>query len=376
MQIIIPTTLIEVNRMSKRLFSILFAVTLAAMVPGLARADAVEDYQEGLSAYQSGNYRQAETKFRDALEKNPKSISSVFMIGETLSKDIRKLRDAEGWYKKVIQAAGTRDKLYITRAHYSLGVLYIQLGLYQDALAEFRDLTAVAPDFYGMAKVYNYMGVAKYNLSLYDEALKDFKTSIRLDRNLLEASFNMKSLQSQLSMVNEARYYERMGDFDSAKTQYEKALAAYPNYVAAWYHLGLLSLKRKEYAQAIRYFTRAKALYPAYLGTDELPYQMAVSVEGRGEAGDAEEALRTFRGMPGYKDARLRAGLILLDKGQLDEAEEELVAVAKNRADRKGQAEAMYQLGRILTIKDNQAGAKEFFKKARDLNPAEERYKN
>ena len=358
-----------------RLVHVLALLAVTLFMSASAFAGATEDYQQGLSAYQSGNFKQAEEGFAASLEKNPKGAAAAYMMGETLSKDIRRFRDAELWYKKVVQDAGARDKVYVTKARFSLGALYIRLGMYQEALSEFRELTATAPDFYDMAKVYNYMGIAKYNLSMYDEALADFKGSLRRDRNNLLASYNMKSLQAKLSTINEGRYYERMGDLDSAKAEYEKALDAYPNYVAAWYRLGLLSIKRKEFGKAVRCFTRAKALSPAYMGSDELAYQIAVAVAGRAEAGDADEALRAFRGMPAYKDARLRAGIILVDKGLLDDAETELIAVAKNRSDRVSQAEAMYQLGRILTIKDDKPHAAEFFKKARDFNPTEQRYK-
>ena len=190
----------------------LILLALAAPAsPAFAAPDANQLYVDALSLYQDGRYPAAEQKLKQALAQNPKHLSSLFLMGETLSKDIRRLREAEGWYEKALRD-GRNDKLYSAKTRFSLGGLYIRLGLYEEAIMRLQELIRLDPDYYDIAKAYNEMGVARARLDQYDEALDCFKKALKRDPSLLEATFNVKALQSQLSLVNIARYYERMGD--------------------------------------------------------------------------------------------------------------------------------------------------------------------
>lgn len=353
----------------------MLAIAFAAAVPATARADANQVYLDGLSLYQEGKYTEAERKFMQALGQNPRHLSSLFMMGETLSKDIRKLREAEGWYKKALRE-GEKDKVYSAKLRFSLGILNMEMGQYEESLKKFSELVTQSPNYYDMPKVYNYMGVASYHLDRHDEALEHFKHALKLDPTLREATFNMKTLQAQLSLINTGRYYERMGDDKAASEQYQKAADSYPNYVAAWYHLGLSALKKKEYANAVKLLKRAYVINPGYMGGKEVPYQLAAAYRGRKEAGDLDEALALYRKNPQYKDSALGAGVVLLEQGLLDEAEVELDSAAMNGDDRKTQAEACYQLGRLYSVKGDKQKAGVFHKKALELAPGEDRYKS
>jgi TolA-binding protein len=66
----------------------MLAIAFVAAVPATARADANQVYLDGLSLYQEGKYTEAERKFMQALGQNPRHLSSLFMMGETLSKII------------------------------------------------------------------------------------------------------------------------------------------------------------------------------------------------------------------------------------------------------------------------------------------------
>ena len=361
--------------MKTLLAAVMLALVVVSAVPSSARADANQLYIDGLSLYQDGKYSEAERMFMDALGQDPRHLSSLFMMGETLSKDIRKLREAEGWYKKALRI-GEKDKVYSAKLRYSLGILYIEMGQYEESLKQFSELVTQSPNYYDLPKVYNHMGVASYRLDRHDEALEYFKHALKLDPTLREATFNMKTLQAQLALINTGRYYERMGDDKAASEQYQKAVDSYPNYVAAWYHLGLSALKRKDYAKAVRLLKRAYVINPDYMGGKEVPYQLAASYRGRKEAGDLDEALAIYRKNPQYKDSTLSAGMVLLDKGMLDEAETELNSAATNGEDRKTQAEACYQLGRLYQLRGDKQNASVYHNKAQELAPGEDRYKS
>jgi tetratricopeptide (TPR) repeat protein len=354
------------------LLTLLVLVALAA--PAYAGPDASQLYLDGVSFYQAGKYADAEARFKAALTNDPKHVSSAFMMGETLARDVRRLREAEGWYQKVIREA-KNDKVYGAKTRYSLGMLYIQMGLYEQAIAQFQELATSSPGYFNMPKVYNYIGVARYHLDQYDEALDSFKHALRLDNNLMEATFNMKTLQVQLSLINTARYYERMGDDTAAKAQYDKAIEAYPAYVSAWFHLGLLHLKLKDYENAVKCITRAKALNPMYRGGKEIPYQLAAAYLGRRGEGDLDEALKIYEKDISYRDSMLKAGMVLVVQGKPDAAEKYFSKTADSTSlDKMTRAEGWYQLGSLYNGKDK-AKAQGCFKKALELMPGEERYK-
>jgi len=361
--------------MKTLLAAAMLAVVFVAAVPAFARADANQIYLDGLSLYQEGKYSEAERKFMEALGQDPRHLSSLFMMGETLSKDIRKLREAEGWYKKALRV-GEKDKVYSAKLRFSLGVLYMEMGQYEESLKNFSELATQSPNYYDLPKVYNHMGVASYHLDRHDEALEFFKHALKLDPALREATFNMKTLQAQLSLINTGRYYERMGDDKAASEQYQKAVDSYPNYVAAWYHLGLSALKKKEYQNAVKFLKRAYVINPGYMGGKEVPYQLAAAYRGRKEAGDLDEALALYRKTPQYKDSTLCVGVVLLEQGKLEDAETELDSAAMNGEDRKAQAEACYQLGRLYLLKGDKQKAAVYHNKAQDLAPGEDRYKS
>lgn len=342
--------------------------------PALAAPDANQLYIDALSLYQDGRYPAAEQKLKLALAQNPKHLSSLFLMGETLSKDIRRLREAEGWYEKALRD-GRNGKLYSAKARFSLGGLYIRLGLYDEAIMRFQELIRLDPDYYDIAKVYNEMGVARARLDQYDEALDCFKKALRKDPSLLEATFNMKALQSQLSLVNIARYYERMGDDKSALAQYQKAVEAHPNYVGAWFYLGRLELKTKDYPNAVRHLTRAWALNSQYMGGLELDYLLAQAREARNGEGDLDAAYGLYKKTQKYKDSATRAGVVLLEEDKLDAARKELAAAADSYEDKTLKADACYQLGRVFEAKKDNAQAKAYFRKAAELAPDDPKYK-
>lgn len=355
--------------------SLTLVIALTAYAAPARSADANQVYLEGMTSYQSGKYEAAEKRFSEALAINPRQVSSLYMMGETLTKDIRRLKEAEGWYRKAI-AECKGDKVFMPKFVSSLGELYMRLGRYEDALGMFQTLVSQYPGFYDMPKVYNHMGVAYYHMDGYDEARGCFKTALQKDPGLLEATFNMKTIQGQLALLNTARYFQRMGDESSAIEQYNKAIEAYPNYVAAWYNLGMVYLGRGDCKDAVHYISRAGALNAGYMGGREIPYELARARMGRGDEGDTAEALGLFEKNIGYKDSLVLAGEASFKMGQLDKAEAYLTRATSEVEGKKSQAEAWYMLGLVQKSKGADQGSVQSFLKAMELAPEEEKYRH
>jgi len=360
--------------MRLRALIVILLITLFSAT-SYASQEADDQYTDADSLYRSGKLTGAEKRLTEILAAEPKHVSSLFLMGEILSKDIRRLKEAEGWYKKTLDACGG-DRVVTTKSTYAIAVLYMKMGRYEDAISEFAELVNKFPDYYDVPRAYNQMGVASYRLDRYDEALGYFKAAIKSDPNLLEAVFNMKTLQGQLSLLNSARYYQRLGDTDAAIARYNDALERYPNYVAAWYQLGLVYLGKKDYDQAIKSLSRARVLNPKYLGDAEVPYQLAEAYEGRGGKGDTDTALKLYLQSTSYKDSMLKAGIIYMNMGRLADAEKAFSTMTASGENKKVQAEAWYQTGILYKKKSDTQKAATAFQKALELAPGEERYKS
>jgi len=350
---------------------------LFASFPGQANCAQSADslYTSGSRYYSDGDYDKAEEYFRKALAVNKRHTSSMFMLGETVSTDVRRLTEAEEWYTKAISAA-RGDKSITPRALFSLGKLYILLGKHEEALDSFKRLLSEYPEFYDLASVYNHMGVAAYRLDRYDKALEYFKDALKKDPMLMEATFNMKNVQSKLSILNSARYHQRMGNNKAAIEMYEGAIDSYPNYVAAWYQLGLLYLGEGEYNDAIRRLERAKFLNHGFTTDKEIPYMLAKAYAGRGKDGDIDTALGIYAGIGTYKDSGILAGELYMGKGELERAEELIKPYTALENERPLRAEAYYQMGVLCNRRGDTQGALGYFQKALAEDPKVEKYKH
>lgn len=358
-------------------FSIMLAAAMfcvAAFATTASAAEADRLYTAGAKYYSSGDYDNAEKMFTKALGADRGHLSSMFMMGETLSTDIRRLDDAEGWYLKARDKA-ERTGRDLPKVLFSLGRLYILLGRYDDSLAAFDRLLTISPDFFDIAKAYNQMGVAAFRLDRYDEALDYFKAALKTSPDMPEAVFNMKTVQGRLSIINNARYQERMGNEKEAIVYYNEAIDKYPDYVAAWYQLGILYMKDGGYDKAVRHLERAWVLNQSYLGGNEIPYRLAMAYDGRHGSGDTGRAVSLFEGLGGYRDAAIRAGVLMAELGRLDEAEKSMTSMTGEDKERLVRAEAFYQLGVLYRKAGRGPDAAASFQNALGLAPEVEKYR-
>lgn len=356
-----------------QLLSAAALLLLAHAACGASNADS--HYTTGSRLYSNGEFDQAEKYFVRAVELDRRHTSAMFMLGETVSLDVRRLTEAEGWYKKAL-AGSSADKAIMPRVLFSLGRLYILMGRQEEALESFRKIVTEHPEFYEMGSVYNHMGVAAYRLDRYDRALSYFKSALKLDPRLMEATFNMKNVQSKLAILNTARYHQRMGNDEAAIEYYNGAISRYPNYVAAWYQLGLLYLGEGKYDLALKHLERARALNHGFTADNEIPYRIAGAYAGRGGEGDADTALDIYVSLKGYKDSDLRAGEIYAAKGEFDRAEKLFKGLTGQQTDRLIRAESNYQMGLLYLKKGEKERALGFLQKALSCAPEVERYMN
>jgi tetratricopeptide (TPR) repeat protein len=141
--------------------------------------------KKGIDLYESGNYREAEKVFREALKTDPSNATAKFHLGLSLLAQ-ENYRDALDIFQKLNQGRDKEDKrprpsvpnqyelqIALARAH---------LGLQQFADA-WKNLESARIENPGSSDVYVYRGVYYLNQEKYQEAIGELEKAISLDKN-------------------------------------------------------------------------------------------------------------------------------------------------------------------------------------------------
>ena len=145
---------------------------------------------------------------------------------------------------------------------------------YHKALAEFEQTALYSADF----------AASRLNLgSLYssqgkmDDAEKNFKKAIEIDRDFYTARSNLAVL------------YSRQGKNDLAEQQLRKALETNPGLADVHYSLGLLLAEQKKYKEAVKHLQEAAAGMP---GNARIHYNLGQLLDFLGQNNAAEKSLK------------------------------------------------------------------------------------
>ncbi len=138
------------------------------------------------------------------------------------------------------------------------------------------------------------------------------------------------------------------GDLTTAEARLSVALEYSPRFVEAWVNLGYVELRRGNFEQARRDFTRAREL------NQDIPaphHALGVLADAEGKGAEAERQYRAaLKVDPGFAPARANLARLLYARGQYENAREQfqrLVEVAPGAVEGwAGEGEALLQLGR------------------------------
>lgn len=222
-------------------------------------------YELAKEERQQGNPGRAEALLREAvslLEKgrdmDPWDAFVYSNLGSCY-KEIALIRDQEGKPEAALQARKTayeyyekglelgRHLPYGEAVWYNLGNLFVDAGLYDQALFYFRQFEKAFPDSQ-MGQHY-WIGYCHYRLGDYAQSVAYLEKAVAA-RPTLEA----------LGLL--AKSYEVLGENTKAIEVYQRALKVQPSSVEAYYNLGVLYHRIGELEQASRYLQQALALRP------------------------------------------------------------------------------------------------------------------
>ena len=201
------------------------------------------------------------------------------------------------------------DTLQKAKAHYQLGVSYLNDNNIQPAFVEFQKALELNPDD---KETLNAIGVI-YLLKLEDNAraVEFLQKALRLDKNYSEAWNNLGVA------------YERMGKYNEAIDAYKTALlnTFYRNPEKAFINLGRVYYRIRRYDDSIDAYREAIKRVSDF----SLPYYgLALSYNAAGKYGNAASALKKALEVdPAYKGDKERAIKDLKERKVLLRAEEE-----------------------------------------------------
>jgi protein O-mannosyl-transferase len=172
-----------------------------------------------LTAHQSAKYLDAETLYRDTLEKNPASWMAHNSLGNILVQNGR-INDAITQYDAALRLRGDIPEPHVSRG---LALARSHPPRYEEAIAEYQAGLRMNPDW---AEAHVNLGNALGHMGRYPEAIVEYRTALRLKPHLPEAH---NSLANALANT---------GHLQDATAEYRAALDIDPNYIEAHVNLG------------------------------------------------------------------------------------------------------------------------------------------
>jgi tetratricopeptide (TPR) repeat protein len=214
------------GNMAKRLILlnvVLFAffVSAAAME---TTPEAAAEFEKGIAETNAGNFDKAIAHFEKSLEYDPKLTVAYEWIAY-IKMQQGDVDGAIAEYEKIVAATHTAD------AKATLGLAYVNVGRYDDAISVLKSATSMSPD---LATAWNNLSLAYFRKGMLDEAETAAAKAVALDPNSGEARSNLASV------------YIKRGLYDAAWDEFETAKDLTPNDPNPYYGLAEVARVRGE----------------------------------------------------------------------------------------------------------------------------------
>jgi len=195
--------------------------------------------------------------------------ASLILVNQVLAKDANNfdalcvkstLLLSQHHFSDALIAANNVVNLYPDAA-YGYGLLCdakVELGDYKGAVEAADKMISIRPDLRSYSRV-----------SYLREIHGDYKGAIEAMTMAVKASVTGME-QTEWCRAQLGKLYENVGDFTSAKLQYDLSLAARPDYAYALAGMGRLAKQNKNYEEAINYYIKANESVTDFAFNDEL----------------------------------------------------------------------------------------------------------
>jgi protein O-GlcNAc transferase len=305
------------------------------------------EFQAALLAFQVGNLKDAERRFKAVLRAQPKHLPALNLMGIVLTQ-LKRFADAELYFRRALAEHPNSDATL-----YNYGIVLKALSRPADASDRFSQSLKINP---AVAETWNNRGTIFNELKRHEEAIGDFDKAIALSPRYAEAFCNKGKSLTALKRPDEglepdlAEAWLGCGNvlfegkrYDDAFAAYDRALKLKPDLAEAWLGRGKVSFGRRVYDDALADYNRVLELNP----------DLAEAWLARGGVSFArrqyDEALADYdRALvlkPDFATAWLAVGNVFLEHKRHDEA---FAAYDKAEALNPGFAEAWLCRGNVF----------------------------
>ena len=199
-------------------------------------------FDEALELVNAGDPVAAERVCRDAVERNPKDVNMLGLLGAVLVK-MRRLSEAEQVLRRTVRLAPT-----FAKPHEDLGFALLELERHEEAVPVLQKAVRLDPK----------LEFARFNLG---KALALTGRGEEADA-AFEASF---TLSPERKLLAQAARLHKEGKLEEAEKLYRQALKDNPDNVDAMRMLAMLAATLKHFDDAERLLRRAVAIAPDFL---------------------------------------------------------------------------------------------------------------
>ena len=203
----------------------------------------IRSFRRALGFLELAMMDEAIQEFKQIIQQEPDLLLAHLCLGVAYAE--RGMADEAMRELRLVQAL-TEDKQTGAIVHNALGNIYADKGEYEFALAEFKKVIELDPDF---AAAHFNLGAVYYNLKKYEESVREFE--------IVKADFPKDwEVYFYLGLA-----YRKINNEEQALINLLKAafLAPQEPYVA--FELGLLYDQLGETRRALEYFYRARKLF-------------------------------------------------------------------------------------------------------------------
>ena len=152
--------------------------------------------------------------------------------------------EAASQYRKALEINPSNED-----AHFGLALALARMGREDEAVQEYEEALKLMPDY---AEVHNNLGNLLAKQGRLTEAIGHFQTALKINPDYASALNNMGTAQI------------RQGQFGQARESFEKAVKASPDYAAAHYNLGNALMREHDPLAAISQYEQVLRLQPDF----------------------------------------------------------------------------------------------------------------
>lgn len=249
-----------------------FLCLILARIESKAQVDPEIQRQQGLQQFRTGNFTEAAGLFKQVIELDPRNSNAHNELGVTYVR-LGRIEESLASFQTAISISPG-----FVEARYNLGTQYFKLGRYDESIRELNETVRLEPR---QANAWNNLGVALARLDRHRDAINAYKSALQIRPASTETLMLMAISMFEVSPVDAIAplkeavrldpygadalnslgvVYSKIGKPQEAVQSFRQALAIRPDYPAAMYNLGAMSLADKKRDVAMEQYSRLKAL--------------------------------------------------------------------------------------------------------------------